>query len=219
MESTRRLSPSFREIEVGLTSRFGVDLRGERGLDLPSKELEDHASRIRLEHPLGVERPPCGLFSQAKDALQVVDIAHEGTVQIPIVNCLEDDLPVPLGQFPKGATEKAGTGGTAVEGETAQVDAFIAGAQGVQEAADSCLIPIQEADELATVEVRIEELEPLLPFRLLRIPQDPVNRPRSEGEALGASSQTTGQLTSPRLPHVVEATTPGATLAVVRLTE
>jgi hypothetical protein len=78
---------------------------------------------------------------------------------------------------------------------------------------------MQEANKLATVEVRIDELETLLSFCLLRIPQDPVNRPWNCGEALGPSSQTTDQLTSPRLPHVIKATTPRATLAVVRLTE
>jgi hypothetical protein len=90
---------------------------------------------------------------------------------------------------------------------------------GVKEATDSGLIPVQEADELATIEVRIDQFKPLLSSCFSRVLQDPVNGPGSEGEALGAPSQTPGQLTSSRLPHVVEAATPGATLEVVRLTE
>jgi hypothetical protein len=208
--STRPLSPAI---------PLPIALSRERGVRPPPQELEEHASRLRRELPLGVERPPRGLFSEAKDAFKVVDIADERTVQVPIVNCFEDELPLPLGQFSKGATEKAGTGGTAVEGETAPVHAFIAGTQGAQEAADSGLLSVQEADELATVEGRIEELEPLLPLRLLRIPQDPVNGPRGEGKTLGASPQPWDQGISPRLPDVVEAAAPGAPLAVVRLTK
>jgi len=92
--------------------------------------------------PLGVERPAEGLFNEAKDSLDIVDIAEEGTVEVPIVENPDDDLLLPLGEYPKGATEKAGTGRTAVEGKTAPIHASITGAPGVQEAPDSGLIPI-----------------------------------------------------------------------------
>jgi hypothetical protein len=169
--------------------------------------------------PLGVERPAEELFYQANDAPDIVDVAEEGTVEIPIIDSADHDLPLAFREFAKGATEKARAGGTAVEGKTAPIHAPIARALGVQEATDSGFIPIQEADELTTVEVRIDEPEALLAFRLLPISQDPVNRPWNQGEALGPSSQTTGQFTSPGLRHVIETTTPGATLAVIRLTE
>jgi hypothetical protein len=115
MGSTRRLGSSFGEIEIGLVSRFKVDLPGEGGLDLPSKELEEHASRISLEHPLGAGRSAQVLFNQAKDALDIVDIADEQTVKVPIIDSPDDDLPLAVGQFSKGTAEKAGAGGTAVE--------------------------------------------------------------------------------------------------------
>jgi len=65
--------------------------------------------------PLGVERPAEGLFNEAQDSLDIVDIADEQPVEVPIIDSADDDLPLAFGQFARGATEKAGTGGTAVE--------------------------------------------------------------------------------------------------------
>jgi hypothetical protein len=165
------------------------------------------------------EASPERKLDKAHHGFDKVHVADDKPVEVPTIDGGEDGLPLHTIQFAERAAEEAAAGGAAMEGETSPVNTVIPVAHGVEKAADPRLIRVQKAGELAAIKVRIEKLEPLLRLRFLPVPDDCLRGPHGSGEVPCSPPQTTDKVFFSRIPNIVKAAAPGATLPVIGLAE